>query len=795
MTASDDDRLGEIRRFLSLLARDFGDGLLELRLLSKDGPAQSGFFDTDDNGLDAAAANALAADQAGFAVYVGANPRSRSLLARFGNRHNAVGHGQNGKDEDVARRLWLFLDIDPERPTGACATRDEKLAAKAVLRAVVKGLAKDGWPKPGLVCDSGNGTYGLWRIDEPADDDGRTAACLAALAARFNTAGAKIDVTVANASRILRVAGTTNRKGEWTPERPHRRAKATDTDARPVPPPKLVALAALAPKKAKPEKTETKPETKQNSGEGESGTDPTEQARLWVAEQPVAVEGENGSKAAFAVACGLVRDWALSVEEARPLFEEYSERCDPPWSDREIDHKLADAEQAAAEEPERVGWRVRQATARENGAKDEEGETKGKRRQSDYDLLVELAKRQNLWTTPAGDAFGSVEVDGHTEHLAVLEGPFADWLCESFWLAHGRSPKEDALANAAKSAGRLARVEKTKHEAFVRVGWEQEGGKPLAVWIDLCDDSWRAVRITADGWTVEAKPAVRFRRSSLLASLPLAKAGGSFDELRPLVNVADEDWPLFLAFLVGCVLPPPGMFPLLVPHGPAGSGKSTLMRQIEQLVDPRTDSPTTGVPQSEESLLLVAEASWLCRFNNASGLTRAQSDTLCTLVEGGGMSRRTLYDNKGITSVSVRRPAVLNGVAPPPEQTDLLSRTLLLELRAPAASRTDDELRQAFEEVRPRVLGALYDAVARALADYEETDVPDPPRLHALAKWVSAAEPSLGLPQGAVLAALRGARQLAASTACENSPLVPLLRLVVGGKGGQWEAQPADWLA
>jgi hypothetical protein len=327
------------------------------------------------------------------------------------------------------------------------------------------------------------------------------------------------------------------------------------------------------------------------------------------------------------------------------------------------------------------------------------------------------------------------------------------------------------------------------------------------VWVDLCDDTWRAVRITHAGWTVEAQPAVRFRRSELLAPLPAPITGGTFDLLRPLMNVADEDWPAVLAFLVGCYMPPPAMFPLLCPHGRAGSGKSTLQEQISGLIDPRTDDPTTGVPSSVEALMLVAERSWLQRFNNASTLTEDQSNLLCTLVEGTTLPKRTLYSDRGLTVVRARRPIVLNGITVVPERTDLLDRCLPIGLVPPTAEcREADEagvvrhkkkaaLEANLEAVRPAVLGALFTAVASAMRHYDSTVLDDPPRLHDFAHWATAAEPGLGLFPGAVLAALGRTRKEAQTAGVESSPLPSVLRVVVEAEGGQWEASAEEWLA
>jgi hypothetical protein len=56
-----------------------------------------------------------------------------------------------------------------------------------------------------------------------------------------------------------------------------------------------------------------------------------------------AVSGQNGHGQTFHVAKILIHGFGLSVTQALPFMREYSNRCAPPWSDRELKHKLESA--------------------------------------------------------------------------------------------------------------------------------------------------------------------------------------------------------------------------------------------------------------------------------------------------------------------------------------------------------------------------------------------------------------------------------------------------------------------
>jgi hypothetical protein len=74
-----------------------------------------------------------------------------------------------------------------------------------------------------------------------------------------------------------------------------------------------------------------------------------ERARRYMEKIPPGIAGQGGSKPCYRAACALVLGFDLSVAEALPLLQEYSARCLPPWSDKELLHKLESASKASGE--------------------------------------------------------------------------------------------------------------------------------------------------------------------------------------------------------------------------------------------------------------------------------------------------------------------------------------------------------------------------------------------------------------------------------------------------------------
>lgn len=183
---------------------------------------ESGYFAADNH---AAIETAFKKIDQYVGVYATINPVNKDLLARANNRFISIRQrNMSTSDSDIVRRRWLFLDIDPERPSGISATDLEKSTAYEMVTQLKSILTDKGWSEP-IVIDSGNGYYLLYRIDEPVEDDGLVKRCLQSCAQLISIDGVHVDTAVHNAARIARIPGTWNRKGENMEDRPHRLAK------------------------------------------------------------------------------------------------------------------------------------------------------------------------------------------------------------------------------------------------------------------------------------------------------------------------------------------------------------------------------------------------------------------------------------------------------------------------------------------------------------------------------------------------------------------------------------------
>lgn len=202
------------------------DHVTELRILKAKEALTSrftftfgGYFDEPEKLIKAACSIPFASGW-----YIMLNPCLPDVLSRFNNRAVRLEKGESTQDNEILRRVWLPIDVDPVRLARISSTDEEHELALARVREIAAHLQSEGWPRP-VIADSGNGGHLLLPIDLPADDGGMVSHCLISLAAKFDDDRVKIDTTVFNPARIWKLYGTPACKGDSTPQRPHRMAR------------------------------------------------------------------------------------------------------------------------------------------------------------------------------------------------------------------------------------------------------------------------------------------------------------------------------------------------------------------------------------------------------------------------------------------------------------------------------------------------------------------------------------------------------------------------------------------
>ena len=415
---------------------------------------------------------------------------------------------------------------------------------------------------------------------------------------------------------------------------------------------------------------------------------------------------------------------------------------------------------------------------------DENGKLKSK-----ATLLIEIGSQYELFHDETGEGYVAITMDNHLETWPIKSNVFSEFLGDQFFLLTGKGASRNTITDATDTLRSKARTQGKEHKVHKRVA--EENGN---IYIDLCDERWRAVEITKDYWKIVDTPPVKFLRSDSSLALPVPENDGSLKDLWPLLNRRAEDRPLVAGFLVRALCPNSPYFGLAV-TGEQGTGKSTFSTIIRSLCDP-SSAMLRPPPKNESDFYVGAINNYCLTFDNLSGIPGWQSDALCRVLTKGSFATRTLYSTTGETTVPIARPAILNGIDDLAARADLADRCIAINLQpiSETARREERELWEQFHTVKGKVFGVLLSGLCSALKNIDSVVLSHRPRMIDAAKWATAAEEGLGLEPEVFIDAYIGSQRELVSICLESSPFIAALLDMVKERG-EWAGSPSDLLA
>jgi hypothetical protein len=401
-------------------------------------------------------------------------------------------------------------------------------------------------------------------------------------------------------------------------------------------------------------------------------------------------------------------------------------------------------------------------------------------------MLIDIARPEDLFHTGIGTAFADIIVDGHRESWPIRSKRFRAFLRRSYYRTTGDAASVAEIRSALDLLEARAQFDGPQRRVHIRTA-EHAGH----LYLDLADEHWRAVDIGPDGWRVIDRPPVRFRRPAGMLPLPVPEQGGSIENLQPLLNLATrDDFVLIVAWLLAA-LRAGGPYPLLAISGEQGSAKTVLSKLLKALIDPNA-APVRALSREERELMIAANNGYLLAFDNLSGLPNWLSDALRRLATGSSFAVRQLYTDDEEVLFEAARPILLNGIEEVVSRPDLGDRAIFLTLGpiAEANRRAQAELWREFEIERPRILGALLDAVSYGLRAIGRVQLVALPRMADFALWATACEGALW-PAGSFARAYAANRRAAIESIIEADPIATCVRTMMANRT-MWTGSASD---
>jgi len=411
-------------------------------------------------------------------------------------------------------------------------------------------------------------------------------------------------------------------------------------------------------------------------------------------------------------------------------------------------------------------------------------------KKSQASTLVELAQQRYRFAMSTEGKYFAVAADGPNV-ARMLRGGRDSLRAELAMLCvqqTGAAPTNDALATAllVLQGHAMMAPREQLHLRFARAGQD--------LWIDVGDETGRAIRVTpGKGWKLHDGAPMVFQRSELTEALPEPEPDGDLEELHKLLNVSDEGWDLARAWMVAATIPDQPT-PILLTRGLQGTGKSTHAQLLAELIDPSA-APLRSAPRDLEQWSVAAAGSRVVAVDNLSHLSAELSDALCRAVTGDALVKRELYSDGALFVLRFQRAIILTSIDMGALRGDLADRLVILDLLPIAREqrRLEREIREAFQQARPRLLGALLDLVSSALAKLPAVELRSMERMADFCRLAKAVDEVL---TSSALAAYETQRaSIAGEVVAGDQVARRIAEDVVPDAGNAWEGSATDLLA
>jgi Bifunctional DNA primase/polymerase, N-terminal len=367
---------------------------------------------------------------------------------------------------------------------------------------------------------------------------------------------------------------------------------------------------------------------------------------------------------------------------------------------------------------------------------------------SQSQTLIELAHANVslFFKDQHGVAFALVApVEGRKELIPLESDKFKRYLSKIYYDNNNNSiANKESVNNAIQILQANIEYNGQTIPLSLRVAWKED-----AICYDLTDVQWRYVKISKDGWQIKDDLSIMFVRHNQVAQvLPDRNYDRDvLDRLIGLTNVKDDKDKLLLKVYIVSLYIPDIAHTMLIVHGEQGAAKSLLQRLIKQLVDPSRPVLLTLHANKDEFVQQLSH-NYVAYYDNVRSTPKWLADEACKAVTGIGQTKRKLYTNDEDVVYEYKRCLGFSGINICLTEPDVLDRSILIELmRIPRDKRKlESQILAEFEQIKPKVLGYIFDVLVKALQIKPGLRLNDLPRMADFALWGEAISQAMGNP-------------------------------------------------
>ena len=660
---------------------------------------------------------------------------------------------QRASDEDVRQKNHFFIDLDLRTQNPEITDIEIKEVGHSLEEVLAKHPYLASWR---YICFSGNGIHIHYFGDPiPLTSHEHWREGMKHLISTFEKhTGMEADKGCINAARLCRLPGSWNNKNGR-----HAHVEILQHRAD-----KKVDIALIEQSGAK-------------IAQYAKSAEPVEGEKKWEKGLEGVSQGERNETAA-SIAGRLLHGLDKELWETSGWggLKEWNARNTPPLPEKELRDIF-----------ESIAKREKSNRRKE----DEESEEEDDNRRSQADRLVDYVQETEteLFHDEFREPFAWLPVGDHRETCRVRSKNFKRWACNLFWEKEKKTPNSTAISSALTTLEGMGAYDGKQFMLHNRIAL-YEG----ALWYDLSNEKWEAVRIDDKGWELVQTPPILFQRFSHQAAQVYPAKRGDVRDLLKFTRLAKKEQEVLLLVALIASFIPGFPHPVFILYGDQGAAKTTLSKVLRRIIDP-SQIKSLSLPNTIQELAQLLSHHHSAFFDNLSGLPEWASDALCRAVTGDGFTKRELYSDDDDVIYKFQRIIALNGINIAASKPDLLDRSILFKLeRIPKSERKAEQVFwEEFDASLPSILGGIFKALRKAMELRPTIQLTEAPRMADFTLWGCAIADSIGYTPQEFLDAYYANINEQHEEAIHENPVATVITLLME-QSPQWEGSPTSLL-
>jgi hypothetical protein len=366
----------------------------------------------------------------------------------------------------------------------------------------------------------------------------------------------------------------------------------------------------------------------------------------------------------------------------------------------------------------------------EGGSKNESKENgfaKDDGKENIISIILEYIKERVIetFTDQFNELYVTLKINSHTEYIPLESNRFKNVIRNEFFERKGKILGEDLLNGILKliEAQLMFHKDVRKIELNLRVAKTSDG----IFYYDLTNPKWEIIKTTSEGWDLvkdNTIPLFKRHENNYSPQVYPSKDNNKvayWNRFLQLFNLESKNDVLLLSVYIISMFVPDIPKSILVLSGTWGGAKTMTFKIIKNIVDPGTVD-TFSFPKQINDLVQTLSHHHLNLFDNVSSISGEVSDLLCRAVTGAGYSKKTLYKTDTDFVYKFKRGIGMNGINLATTRADFLDRSIVIRLKRISKDkrRKEEDIDKEFEELRPFVLGYIFDILVKVLRYKEE---------------------------------------------------------------------------